>query len=76
MNALLTAMTALAVQVDPNQGTAKAAAGAAMRFKEPSYYDAVFPFIAMGLVIVLPSLIALWVIYRTVTETTKEADES
>ena len=61
--------------VDPNQGTAKAMQGAVARIQEPSIYDAVFPFIAMALVLVLPTCIAIWVIYRTTIDESKEADE-
>jgi len=67
--------TRVAVQVDPNMGTARAKQGALQRLAEPNAYDVVFPFIAFLLVIVVPTAAALWVIYKTVTEKTKEADE-
>ncbi len=51
-------------------------AGAVQRLAEPTYYDLVFPFIAFGLVIVLPTSVALWVMYKTVTDKTAEADET
>ena len=74
--AFVRAMNILAAQgVDPNQGTAVAAAGAKQRLQDPTYYDAVFPFIAFFLVIVVPIAIASWVIFKTATEKTKEADE-
>lgn len=62
-------------QVDPNQGTNVAQRGAVQRLAEPTYYDLVFPFIAFGLVIVLPTSVAIWVIVKTIGEKTKEADE-
>jgi hypothetical protein len=65
----------LATQIDPSQGTAGAQQGAIQRLSEPTLYDLAFPFIAFGLVILLPVGVALWVMYRTVTEKTKEADE-
>jgi len=73
---LVTIATQLALQVDPNQGTMKAREGAAQRLAEPTYYDLVFPAIAFMLVIVLPTVTALWVVYRTVTEKKAEADET
>jgi hypothetical protein len=66
----------VAAQVDPLQGTATAQKGAVQRIAEPTYYDYVFPAIAFLLVIVLPTLTALWVVYRTVTEKKAEADET
>ncbi len=78
MNALyglVPVLTHLATQVDSNAGTQLAQAGAKQRLQEPTYYDAVFPVIAFSLVIVVPSCVALWVIFKTLTEKTKEADE-
>ncbi len=72
---LIRALQAAAAQVDPNSGTLQAYKGATARIAEPNMYDAVFPFIALALVIVIPSTIALWVIYKTITDKTKEADE-
>ena len=61
--------------MDPNSGTLQAYKGATARIAEPNAYDAIFPFIALALVIVIPSTIALWVIFKTVTDKTKEPDE-
>ena len=72
---MLDTLMMIAAQVDPNQGTAKAQQGAVQRLSEPTYYDVVFPAIAFLLVIVLPVVTALWVITKTVTEKTAEADE-
>lgn len=72
---LIRALQSAAAQVDPNAGTLQAYKGATARIAEPNMYDAVFPFIALGLVIVIPSAIALWVIYKTITDPTKEPDE-
>ena len=41
---------------------------------EPSVYDAMFPIFAFIMVIVIPSLVAIWVIYKTLTE--KECAEN
>ena len=68
--------TLVATQVDPNQGTAAAYAGSKARLQDPTLYDAVFPVIAFVLVIVVPSCVALWVIFKTVTEKSVEADET
>jgi hypothetical protein len=75
INTLVTLATQLALQVDPNQGTPQAREGAVQRLAEPTYYDMVFPIIAFVLVILLPSLTACWVIFRTVTEKKAESDE-
>ncbi len=69
-------LNVLAAQVDPSQGTMVAQKGAMQRLTEPNYYDVAFPAIAFVLVIILPVVTALWVIVRTVTEKTIEADES
>lgn len=66
----------LASQVDSNRGTAAASAGAVKRLQDPTYYDAIFPFVAFFLVIVVPACVALWAIYKTVTETTIEEGET
>lgn len=66
----------LATQVDPNLGTKEAQQGAIQRMADPQVYDVVFPVIAFILVIVVPALAGIWVIYKTATEKTKEADES
>lgn len=66
----------VAAQVDPNAGSAVAQRGAVQRMAEPNIYDMVFPLIAFGLVILLPTATALWVIFRTVTEKKAEADET
>ncbi len=72
---LIRALQTAAAQVDPNSGTLQAYKGATARIAEPNIYDAVFPFIALGLVVIIPSTIALWVIYKTITDKTKEPDE-
>jgi hypothetical protein len=72
---LVTAITTLAAQVDSNQGTMRSMSGAKQRLQDPTIYDAVFPFIAFILVVVLPASVALWVIVRTLTEKSGEADE-
>jgi hypothetical protein len=75
-----TIATALAhtmvAQVDPNQGTAQAKKGAAERLAEPNFYDVASPIIAFVLVIIVPSVVALWVIYKTVTEKDPGLEES
>lgn len=76
MHALLDIARTLALQVDPNLGTKEAQQGAIQRMSEPTAYDVVFPVIAFALVIVVPAAAALWVIFRTATEKTKEADET
>jgi hypothetical protein len=73
---ILSTLLTLAAQVDPNQGTQIAQKGAVQRLAEPTYYDLVFPFIAFALVILLPTSVAAWVIVKTLTEKTKEADET
>jgi hypothetical protein len=69
-HSLLALMTTLVTQVDPNQGTAKAALGAQQRIADPSYYDLVFPLIALVLVIIVPSIVALWAAWKTITDKT------
>jgi len=69
-------LSLVAAQVDSNAGTAAAARGAVQRMAEPNIYDMVFPLIAFGLVILLPTATAIWVIVRTVTEKKAEADET
>ncbi len=61
--------------LDPNMGAPAAQQGAVQRLAEPNIYDMIFPGIAFGLVIVLPVSTALWVLYRTVKDNTKEPDE-
>lgn len=77
MTALLHTAFAVAHQVgakiDPNQGSAAATKGAALRLQEPDYYDIVSPVVAFVLVIILPSVVALWAIYKTLTEKPSEA---
>lgn len=75
MRSLVETLVTLAAQVDPNQGTAKAQQGAVQRLSEPTYYDVAFPAIAFVLVIILPVATAFWVIWKTATEKTAEADE-
>ena len=75
MSALLSALSHLAAQIDPNLGAPGAARGAVQRLSEPNVYDLVFPVIAFGLVIVLPVGTALWVLVRTLKDNRKEADE-
>jgi hypothetical protein len=72
---LMTALSTLSAQVDPNQGTMRSMSGAKQRLQDPTIYDAVFPFIAFFLVVVLPAAVAMWVIVRTLTEKSGEADE-
>lgn len=74
--ALLEAALTLTAQVDPNQGTLRAMQGAKQRLLEPSLYDAVFPVIAFVLVIIVPSTVALWVLYRTMTDKTVDEGET
>jgi hypothetical protein len=57
------------MQVDPNQGTLVAQKGAEARLTEPHLYDMIFPIIALVLVIIIPTCVALWVMYKTVTDT-------
>jgi hypothetical protein len=75
MSALIMAQQ-LASQMDPSQGSAAATAGAVKRLQDPTYYDAIFPFVAFFLVIIVPACVALWAIYKTVTETTVEEGET
>lgn len=73
---MLDVLLRLAMQVDPNQGTAAAQHGAVQRLSDPTYYDFVFPLLAFCLVILLPASTAAWVIYRTITEKKPEPDET
>ncbi len=57
--------------VNSEQGTAKSSLGAIERLSEPDFIDIISPFFAFSLVIVLPSIVALWVIYKTITEKTE-----
>lgn len=57
------------------QGSALAQKGAVQRMAEPNLYDIIFPVIAFGLVILLPTSTALWVIWRTIKEKKPEVDE-
>jgi putative exporter of polyketide antibiotics len=66
----------LVTQVDPNLGTKEAQQGAIQRMADPQAYDLVFPVIAFILVIMVPAVTGLWVIFKTATEKTKEADET
>lgn len=74
--ALLEAATYLATQVNPEQGTLRAMQGAQQRMLEPHTYDVIFPVIAFALVIVVPMLVAMWVVFKTVTDKTLEDGES
>ena len=65
----------LATQVDSQLGTAAASAGAKARVTAPHPYDAIFPLIAFTLVVVIPSCLVLWVIYKTITEKPEKAAE-
>jgi hypothetical protein len=65
----------VASQIDPSQGTALAQQGAVQRLAAPNLYDMIFPLIAFGLVILLPTCTALWVIVKTVKDKKPEADE-
>ena len=76
MHVLIDMVLALASQVDPNLGTKEAQQGAIQRISEPNAYDLVFPVVAFALVIVIPAATALWVIFRTATDKSKEADET
>jgi putative exporter of polyketide antibiotics len=76
MRTLLDLALTLATQVDPKLGTTEAQQGAVQRMADPQVYDLVFPVIAFVIVIVVPAVAALWVILKTVTEKTKEADET
>ena len=62
--------------IDPNMGTAVAYQNAQKRLQDPTIYDAIFPVIAFFLVIVLPVLVAFWVIFKTVTEKEKGPNET
>ena len=59
--------------VNPEKGSAKSALGAAERLAEPDFIDIISPFFAFSMVIVMPSLVALWVIYKTLTDKTPPA---
>lgn len=71
---VLQLLTTLATQgkVDPNMGTPQAMVGAQQRMAEPHLYDMVFPLIALMLVIIVPAAVAIWVAWKTVTDTTLE----
>lgn len=58
--------------LDPNRGAPAAYAGAQARIAEPHMYDVVFPVIALILVIIIPASVALWVAWKTITDTTLE----
>ena len=62
-------LTTVASQVDPNQGTLVAQKGAEARINEPHFYDMIFPIIALVLVIIVPICVALWVSFKTLTDT-------
>ena len=68
--------TQLVSQTDSARGAAQASAGAVKRLQDPTYYDAIFPFVAFFLVIIVPASVAIWVIYKTMTETTMEEGET
>ena len=74
---LFTLVQTLALQqVDPLKGTVQAALGAQQRISEPSYYDMVFPVIALVLVIIVPSIVGLWVAWKTITDKTLQDGEA
>ena len=75
LSALMAAQQVVS-QLDSDRGTAAASVGAVKRLQDPTYYDAVFPFVAFFLVIIVPSCVAVWAIYKTLTETTMEEGES
>ena len=52
------------------QGTAKSSLGAIERLSEPDFIDIISPFFAFSAVIILPSVVALWVVYKTLTDKT------
>lgn len=64
------------VPIDPNQGAPAAYAGAKARIAEPHLYDMVFPVLALVLVIVIPTLVGLWVAWKTITDTSLEDGEA
>ncbi|MCP4499413.1 MAG: hypothetical protein GY822_05535 [Deltaproteobacteria bacterium] len=70
------ALMQLAMQIDSNQGTAAAAAGAIARVTAPHPFDAIFPVIAFTLVVIIPTCLVLWVIYKTITEKPEMAVEN
>jgi len=70
MTALINIITLFALQVDPNKGTLQAMQDAKQRLTEPHLYDMVFPLIALLLVIIIPSCVAAWVAYKTITDKT------
>ena len=53
--------------VSPEQGTVKSTLGAVERLSEPDFLDIVSPFFAFTVVIIFPTLVALWVIFKTLT---------
>ena len=73
---LIHLVSSLAAQVDSAAGTLQAQRGAVARLQDPNAYDVVFPFIAFGLVIVLPTVTALWVMMKVLTEKRIEPDET
>lgn len=69
-------LAAQAPALDPNKGAPAAYAGAQARIAEPHLYDMVFPVIALVLVIIIPSMVALWVAWKTITDNTLEDGEA
>jgi hypothetical protein len=65
----------LVAQLPPEHVTSAVQKGAVQRLAEPNLYDMIFPIIAFGLVILLPTCTALWVIVRTLKDKKNEVDE-
>ncbi len=56
-------------------GTIQAVQGAMDRVATPHLFDAIFPVFAFIMVILVPAALASFVIYKTIKETNKNADE-
>lgn len=54
--------------IDSNLGTAIAHKGALARLLDPSFVDLAAPVFAFSVVIVLPTCLALWVIYKVLKQ--------
>ena len=75
MHALVPLLTEIAMQAADAPAKASGPVGTVQKLAEPTYYDFMFPLLAFCLVIVLPSSVALWVIFKTATEKKPEPDE-
>lgn len=54
--------------LDANSGTLAAQSGAMERLLDPSFFDVASPIVAFLLVILLPTCVGLWVIFRALKD--------